>query len=233
MTGKTMSMLETIANGFDDWINQVVFIGGATLGLYVTSPAAPANRPTEDIDCLVNAPGRAFLYQWDQALPERGFRKCVPEEKPAFYWYYQDIRVHLLPPSTEIIGFDNRWFEEGLFHAIYYPLPSGRRIRIFNPVYFLATKFEALAHRGWSDLRMSEDFEDIIYLIENRPELAREIHQAFHEVRGYLQQRFQALLGHPDFEEALACVLPIDATATQIKALQQLMRELAEDPQYA
>lgn len=233
MMGKTMQMLETVAVGFDDWINQVVFVGGATLGLYATSPAAPANRPTEDIDCLINAPGRAFLYEWDRTLPERGFQKATPEQVPSFYWWYQGIRIHLLPPYPEIVGFENRWFEEGMFHATYFHLPSGRRIRIFTPVYFLATKLEALAHRGWDDLRMSEDFEDIVYLIENRPELPQEIQQAFHEVRSYIQHRLRVLLDHPDFEEGLTHVLPRDVTSAQIAHLRQLIQQLVEDPKYS
>jgi hypothetical protein len=226
-------MLETVAAAFDDCLNQVVFIGGATLGLFATSPSAPAHRPTQDIDCLINAPSRAFLHDWDRMLPERGFVKLDPREQPALFWHYDGIHVHLLPPYSEMIGFENRWFEEGLFHATYCYLPSGRRIRTFNTVYFLATKLEALAHRGWEDLRMSEDFEDIIFLVEHRPELIHDIQRAFHEVRSYLQSRLKALLAHPDLEEGLAYVLPGEVTSAQISRILLLLDTLANGQQAA
>lgn len=228
MMGETVNMLETVAAAFDDWLNQVVFIGGATLGLFASTPGAGTRRPTQDIDCLVNAPGRAFLYEWDQHLPKRGFVKLDPAAQPAFFWRYEGIQVHLLPPYPEMLGFENRWFEEGLFHATYHRLPSGRRIRTFTPVYFLATKLEALCHRGWDDLRSSEDFEDILFLIENRPELSHEIQQAFHEVRSYVQKRLQDLLHHADWEEGLHWALAHEANSARVSRLMESMRSLAE-----
>jgi len=227
MPGRTLHMLQTVASGFGDWIGKVVFIGGAVLEHYLTDPAAPACRPTEDLDCLINAPGQAFVYEWDSYLQKRDFRKLKQEGELAFYWEYQGIRIHLLPPYPEMVGFENRWFEEGLFHARYISLPSGLKVRMFTPVYFLATKLEALRHRGWDNLRLSEDFEDIMLLVAHRPELFDEVSKAFHEVRTSIQGHLQELLAHPELEEGLYNTLPYEAGPEYIAQLIYTVRKLA------
>jgi hypothetical protein len=46
----SLEMLEVIAGGLQDLLDEVVFVGGATVALYATDPAAPEARPTDDVD---------------------------------------------------------------------------------------------------------------------------------------------------------------------------------------
>jgi hypothetical protein len=50
-----VSLLETVAAGFGELLEKVVFVGGIVTSLYMDSPSASEPRPTEDVDCVVEA----------------------------------------------------------------------------------------------------------------------------------------------------------------------------------
>ncbi|MBF4212477.1 hypothetical protein EI533_32995, partial [Pseudomonas donghuensis] len=84
-----------------------------------------------------------------------------------------------------VLGYANRWFVEGLAKADKFTLPSGLVIQIFKPTYFLATKLEAFSGRGEGD-PYHKDVEDIIILIDGRPELLEEINQADSQLKEFI-----------------------------------------------
>jgi hypothetical protein len=47
------------------------FVGGASVGLWITDPAAPAPRPTKDVE--VSSRGR--LHEFEGRLGNHGFRE--------------------------------------------------------------------------------------------------------------------------------------------------------------
>jgi hypothetical protein len=63
MPGNNIEMVETVAAGLEELIQDVVFVGGAVAELYATLPAAEEIRPTEDVDVAV------------EVLSRRGFNK--------------------------------------------------------------------------------------------------------------------------------------------------------------
>ncbi|HNK45699.1 MAG TPA: hypothetical protein PKL17_13000 [Pseudomonadota bacterium] len=46
-------MLETVARALGSFTQEVVFVGGATVSLYLQNPASPEVRPTDDVDCFI------------------------------------------------------------------------------------------------------------------------------------------------------------------------------------
>jgi hypothetical protein len=44
-----------------------VFVGGATLGLWITDPAAPEPRPTKDVDLIVEVASRGGFHEFESA----------------------------------------------------------------------------------------------------------------------------------------------------------------------
>jgi len=76
-------------------------------------------------------------------------------------------------------------------------------VRLITAPYFLATKFEAFHGRGKSDHRTSHDLEDIITVVDGRPELAGEVRLAPLDLQKYLSDEFEALLSNPHFIDAL------------------------------
>jgi hypothetical protein len=54
----SVELLELAAVALGDLLDEVVFVGGATVGLWITDPAAPAPRPTKDVDVIVEVTSR-------------------------------------------------------------------------------------------------------------------------------------------------------------------------------
>lgn len=63
---------------------------------------------------------------------------------------------------------------------------------------------EAFKGRGRGDGRISPDFEDIVFVLENREKLWEELERCDDEIRSYLVSEFSALMDNPYFEEWIA-----------------------------
>jgi hypothetical protein len=74
----------------------------------------------------------------------------------------------------------------------------------------LATKFDAFKGRGNQDYLLSKDMEDIITILDGRPEIVDEIQQAAKELRSYLSDAFSEQLNSRRFTDALPGHLPPD-----------------------
>jgi len=62
---------------------------------------------------------------------------------------------------------------------------------------------------------MSPDLEDIVTVIDGRPELVEEVHRAPADLQKYLSDEFEALLSNRNFLEALPGHLLPDAASQQ------------------
>jgi len=69
-------------------------------------------------------------------------------------------------------------------------------IQILSPPVYLATKFEAFNDRGQGDHRFSHDFEDIIYVIDNRTTIVEEVQGADGRIKNFLVNEFKVILEH-------------------------------------
>jgi hypothetical protein len=103
-------------------------------------------------------------------------------------------------------------------------------IRFISGPYFLATKLEAFHGRGRNDFRMSHDLEDIVTVIDGRPEIVEEVRFAAADLQKYLSDEFRALSSNRDFREAVPGHLLPDAASQQrlslvMKRMQQLVVE--------
>jgi len=128
-----------------------------------------------------------------------------------------------MPTDPAILGFGNRWFAKAFAAARYYRLPSGQEIKLLPAPLFLATKIEAFQHRGNNDYVISTDMEDIITVIDGRPEIPSEVRGADTELLNYIKNYLAFLLSHQDFYESLPGFLPPDP-ASQARASQIISR---------
>lgn len=60
-------------------LNEVVFVGGATVHLWITDPAAPPVRATDDVDVVCEVATRVAYYRLGDRLRERGLREAMGE----------------------------------------------------------------------------------------------------------------------------------------------------------
>ncbi|TXK24922.1 nucleotidyl transferase AbiEii/AbiGii toxin family protein [Pontibacter qinzhouensis] len=207
MDGKEINIevIKEVASGLQELREKMVFVGGATLSLYADDPAADAVRPTSDIDLSVSLAGYGEWSRIQDRLSELQFYPD-PTSNVICRFNYGGITIDVMPDDPHILGFTNPWYQPGLNHSTTVALTDRLRIRILPVAYFLATKFSAYHSRG-GDSRSSHDFEDIVYVTDNRLHLVEEIAHAPQEVREYLQQEYRAIWDSRYREEILGCHL--------------------------
>lgn len=221
-------MLQTVANGLGELRDEMVFVGGAVAELYADNPAASEIRPTIDVDCVIEISSRLQFARMEENLRVRGFTNDTSKGAPICRWIYKDIKVDVMPTDSKVLGFTNRWYEEGIEIKISKTLPNGTEVFVFPPEYYLAAKFEAHNSRGGNDLRQSHDFEDIIYILDNCPDILENISGSNPNVKMYLKKECQNLLENPNITEGIETALPYGSGEESGDILGMLIREIAE-----
>ena len=203
MAHPNIQLLERAADSLGELLDQFVFVGGSTTVLMVSDPAAPPSRASIDIDAIVRLESRADYYRLGKELRARGFVEDQSGDAPLCRWRLDDLVLDVMPTEETVLGFSNRWYEHTIVTAQHHRLPSGRRIRLATPPCFLATKLEAFHSRGQRDYLASEDMEDIIAVLDGRPEIVDEVAGVDSTLRGYLIEQLTRLLASADFRQAL------------------------------
>jgi hypothetical protein len=200
-----IELLELAESALGELVDQVVFVGGATVGLWITDPAAPPVRPTDDVDVVVEVTTRTAFYDFEARLREAGFGEDQ-ESGVICRWRHRESGLILdaMPSRADILGFQNEWQSATIPHAVPCELTSGATIKAAPPVYMLAMKLEAFKGRGKGDFLASRDFGDIVTLIDGRSELLEEVAGAGADVRVYIAEEMRRLLTEPRLMDGLA-----------------------------
>ena len=205
-----IEILQLIAKGLGELKEEVVFVGGSVAELYADDPATSDIRPTLDIDCVVEIYTRKAYYDLEDELRKKKFTNDTRPNAPICRWIYEDITVDIMPVETDILGFGNQWYKAGVAQKTEKTLPDGVQIFVFPVAYYLATKFEALKGRGGADLRLSHDFEDIIFILDNTTNIADIINNNTDaSLKSYLSEQCLKLLTNKNIEEAISCALAV------------------------
>jgi hypothetical protein len=205
-----LPLLESVARAFGPLRERFVFIGGCVSGLLVTDAAAPPARTTQDVDVIVEVVTLADYHQLETELLTAGFRHDVSPDAPVCRWTVGSALVDVMPTDERVLGFANRWYPDAIRTATSFTLPSSGVIRLITAPLFLATKLEAFHDRGGGDYFASHDLEDIVALIDGRPELVPEIASSTGVLRAFLTGQVASLLKEAAFLQALPGHLPGD-----------------------
>lgn len=203
-----IEMLSLVARGLGPLKDEAVFVGGATIELYLTGALGIKVRPTDDVDCVVEVVSRIDYHKIEERLRALGFQHPMEEKAPICRWRYQDVLVDVMPIEGKILGFSNRWYPEGFEKSIRKKLPDGQEIRVFDLPYLIASKVEAFKDRGKGDFMGSSDMEDIVTLLDGVPDFQEQIERAPEAVRAYLREGFSEFMGDERFLDALEGTLP-------------------------
>jgi predicted nucleotidyltransferase len=195
-------------------LDQIVFVGGCAAGLLITDPGAAPVRPTIDVDAIVAIASYAELIALEARLRQLGFEQPHVAGAPLCRWVHEDIVFDLMPTDSTILGFGNRWYRPALENAETAEV-GDHQIKLISAPYFLATKLDAFHGRGQFDYGMSRDIEDIVTVIDGRPETVVEVERCQTSVWQYLTGEFSALLAERDFLQALPGLLLPDAVSQQ------------------
>lgn len=210
-------LLELAADALGELLEEVVFVGGATVTLWITDPGAPPIRSTKDVDVVVEVTSRRGFREFERRLRARGFSEDQEGGVICRWRHRGGLILDAMPSDPSILGFANQWQGAGIPHAAERQLPSGAVIRAVSPPYLLATKLEAFKGRGERDFLASHDFDDIFALVDGREEVVDELASASADVRDYLSSEVAAMLSDPRFADALFGMLRPDR-ASQARA---------------
>ncbi|MCP4446583.1 MAG: nucleotidyl transferase AbiEii/AbiGii toxin family protein [Myxococcales bacterium] len=202
-----VALLEAAAAALGPLIDEVVFVGGATVALHFTSPTTEV-RATVDVD-VVTAGSRANYMRIDKELEKLGFRLPPSDHEDAKIHcrrYHGDVETPLIldvmPDDASVAGFSNNWYKETVEHAKEISLPSGKRIRVAAPTFLLATKLEALFQRDQGACEY-KDLEDIAALLVSRTELIDEVLASHPKLIAYIRKSSGEILDHQEFSNVL------------------------------
>lgn len=195
-----ISLVELVAQKLGVICDQLVFVGGSATGLLITDAARPPVRATKDVDVIAEVASLVSYYDLLAELKRLGFH-----EDPEIICRLRvgELKIDVMPLEGAVLGFSNRWYPKAVQQALQYRLPSGREIRLVSPPLFVATKLEAFYGRGNGDYGASHDLEDILTVVDGRPELATEIVKSDDDLRSYIVEEVDALLADQSFVETL------------------------------
>lgn len=134
-----------------------------------------------------------------------------------------------MPTDAEILGFSNQWYQQALENSVIRQVSDDMAIRLVTAPYFLATKIDAFHNRGKEDFIASHDMEDIITLLDGRPEIVDEVRNAPEDVKDFLSRKFGDFLNNRSFLDALpGHLLPDSASQQRVPILMERIRALAK-----
>jgi len=200
-TAINRAVIRKIAVALGALNEQVVYVGGAVVSLYINDPSADDVRPTKDIDISLSVASLGELEALREELISKGFTQS-PEDNVICRFRYEDVKVDVM--GTHAVGWApaNPWFAPGFDHKETIEVEN-QPIQILPLAYFLASKFTAFNARGAKDPRTSHDFEDIIYILDNRLDLVEKITASPEDARKYLIQEFSKVLKDGQKQEAI------------------------------
>lgn len=194
-----ITRIKAVYRALDELANDVVFVGGAVISLYADFNTGEI-RPTDDIDVVIEIWSHKEFAEIEERLRKKGFVNDI-DSKVICRYNLQGIIVDIMPTREDVLGFSNPWYADGFKNSIPHSLSNDEVIRIFSSPYFVASKVAAFNSRGNNDGRTSTDFEDIIFILENRGNIWTEMENADEEVRQFLKYQFRKLLSDEHFEE--------------------------------
>jgi predicted nucleotidyltransferase len=221
-----IAVVAEVAQALKELKTQMVFIGGAVVSLYADDPVADEIRPTADIDMTIHLMNFSNWAKMQERLTELGFYPD-PFGHAICSYKYNDIPVDIMPAEDGPLGPSNKWYKIG-FENLWKVKAKEEEIQILSAPAYLSTKFEAFNSRG-GDYRTSHDFEDIIYVLDNRLTIVHEVENAHITIKEFLKSEMKKILRNRFLEEILnSHIHPLmqdERTPIILKKLYQITNE--------
>ncbi len=224
-----VEILEAAVAGLGPLCDQMAFLGGCAAGLLITDPAAPPIRVTRDVDVIIEVASRSEYHRFSASLRKLGFSEDRSEQAPICRWRGHGVLLDVMPTNLDILGFGSKWYERAFASAQMHQLQSGHQIRLISAPYFLLTKLTAFEWRGNGDYALSHDVEDLLAVVDGRPEIVEEIQNLETDALTYLAGEIATLLAKRDFVDSLPGHLPGDfGSQARLPILINRLEEIAK-----
>ncbi|RUR19226.1 hypothetical protein ELY21_04915 [Legionella sp. km535] len=193
-----------------DLNEHVVYVGGRIVGLLITDLIEDDVRPTYDIDVALDL-GKTDVvahYSLQKKLESLGFK---PDGNVNCRYVLDNFMIDVMYTDGVLQGINSNWYQAGFDNAIEIQIKD-KKIKILNAVYFIATKLEAFTDRAYknNDYWDCKDLEDIINVINGRPELLVEIMNSPKDVVQFISGYFKKLIEDPKWLEAIKAIARLE-----------------------
>jgi hypothetical protein len=213
---ETRAAIEIVAAALGDLKARCFLTGGASIPFYISDPLEEAPRATFDIDVVIEVRSAVeYREVVEKRLREQGFRNDASPGAPICRWKWEEVIVDIMPIDASILGFTNPWYRLGLESVVPVEITDRCTWRMLSAPYELAAKLEAFWSRGAADPESSHDLEDIVTLVNGRPELADEAEHADASCRRHVAESFARILGENRYRNALPFHLPYGRAGQQ------------------
>lgn len=120
------AQLEDAAAVLGPMLEEVVFVGGATVHLWISDPGAPPVRATDDVDVICEVATLAEYYRLGERLRDQGLYEAS-NEPVICRWRSREpeLTIDVMPTDESILGFTNPWYELAITKAASVTLGSG------------------------------------------------------------------------------------------------------------
>lgn len=219
------AIIKRIAIALGELNEKVIYVGGATVSLYINDPAAEDVRPTKDVDITIKVASILELENIRELLNKKGFKQSADLDVICRF-KYDDILVDVMATKPISWAPANPWFEKG-FENLQHVDMDGTTIQIMPLAFFLASKFTAFEGRG-GDPRFSHDFEDITYILDNRTDWDEVLlSEKDSEVKSFLIERLKLIKESDKFHEAMIGNLYYDTSEQRFQRIIQKIDRVA------
>src|SRR5680860_277214 len=135
----SLPMLERAARELEPFLDEVAFVGGATIALWITDPGAPAPRATKDVDVVVEVASRLAWHNFEERIRAHGLRHDT-SSTVICRWKVggpdDELLIDLMPSEPAILEAEDRRLaghqvdEEFVVGATHFPSANDRARRI-------------------------------------------------------------------------------------------------------
>lgn len=201
-----ITRIKAVSNALMRLKTEIVFAGGAVVSLYADESFREAVRPTDDVDVVVELVAYKDYAAMEAELRKSGFENDSTSKVICRY-LYQGLIVDIMPTDSSVLGFSNQWYKPAFKQAYDVVLDEHHSVKIFPVAYFIAAKLEAFKSRGGNDGRTSTDFEDIVFVLNHRSSVWKELNETTGELRSYLKEELKAVLSSTYVDEWISAHL--------------------------
>lgn len=99
-----IAMIAAVARHLGELREKVVFVGGCATGFFISDPAMPEVRATQDVDVIVEVASRLDYYRLEEELRQRGFKQDMTENAPVCRWLVDRTRSMSCRPRKRYWG---------------------------------------------------------------------------------------------------------------------------------
>jgi hypothetical protein len=98
------ALFESVVRLLAPVLDELVFVGGCTTGLFITDPAASGIRPTRDVDAIADVASYAKYTALSERLRTLGLAEDATPGAPLCRWRRDDLIVDVMPVNEDILG---------------------------------------------------------------------------------------------------------------------------------